>query len=316
LNIVVSEINQELHNSYISKLKKEDLKFDLSYFLVNTGHSCWVDSDGSYFILINSLEPCLLCPPITLSGEYDYEKAKFYLDEYNLNIITKLNALKTSHKNKKVPYSNTIIYDINKAEFFALKGKKYTKYRSILNKIKRHEYEFKVLSFTAGDDYIPSNAIKSVIVKWKETRNLQNRLFVYLNNLKNINNNLKVNIFIINNIVYGYTIYETLRDDYYFILDRKHILRRIGGKNIIPNFDAGEINFWLHYEDIKSIYKDLNTDSDIVLNIGGADKKLTSSKIKLRNETILKTEQYHLNKNLCKITFTQEEKKSVLISLF
>jgi len=324
LKIIVKPFDSKIHNKYISSLKRDIFYIaSVTYFIGKKGYYYWLDAEENYHLIrkhvLGKRELLYLAlPVITLKGTFNMELTINLLREYNLTIFTEKNAFDYSHfKVATENMTNDVVYRIERGEFFDLRGKKYKRYRSILNKIEKSNSKFTHTTYTFKNiNNIPFEAISKLSYTWRAHKKFNFHTLYFIKQLKN-NPYSVITIHKKDGVIFAYSILETLNDGYNFIVDRKHILRENYGFKL-DGFDSHDINFYIHYIDINYLFKG-NSESIIKLNIGGGNKDLMEAKTKLRNYGIQKEQVWVKPKeSKCTINFILEEAPQTrnLINLF
>jgi len=319
MKVILKKLDKIIHNKYISKLEYKDIPYLLSFHALSPkGFFYWIDDEGTYFLLHNHHTRgkhiiVLHCPPIKVTGEYDFEKAKFYLDNHNLDVVIDKDKIDVKYRYNVMSFTKIIVYEIYREEFLSLKGKKYKYFRNFFNKMKKNkDIKFTHKVYKAGDKNLPYEAIKSLITDWKLLTKKSFHLYHYLNLLLDATNKeICLITYAVNGELFSYSVIEKLREDYFFLLDGKHMLRGDF------KFNVSNIMFYIHYNDIQTVFN-LTKENKVYCNIGSGNVNLMNSKKKLKNHITLPSQIKYFTDKKCNIEFIipDDKPKSNLISLF
>ena len=262
--------------SYHSKCDK--IQYDMSFF--------WLIGVNSYFysiyediLIIKKVKNMfgrtieyLLHKPLNKDGTYNEE---LYLAFKHSGMDCRDFKENISKDDKSTSVTGNsiiggdIIYQYTNDDL-KLSGKKYNKYRYALKNI---HPDITSKMYQLNED-ICVDKLLEFIEKYKNLKPKSTfHLKTYIKQLPtNINGFIHI-IFYKDNII-GFSICEKMRDNYYIIIDRKHLYREIDNKV--------DFNMYIQYMDFKYILENVD---EVTFNIGfmGTNKNLFDTKIKLRN---------------------------------
>jgi len=310
MNIKLKTLNitsyNEIVKKYLNFIAPEDIPYELGWLYIDAmpNGACYYEKDNilylyRFFKRYGKTVLYLMAPPIDYSG-FRYDLMKELYTDYNIPVVTPRGHLTDNKNSTRFNQTGNILYHIDKDKFMSLVGKRYMKYRVILNRIEKSPREVTVESFNFGDRNIPLGAIKFLLGQWAVNTNKNFHTYSLMRVIENPQVDAFINLYSIDGNLVALSVMEKLRDGYYFIPERKHILQANDTKELKTNY----FNFFIHYTDIKITFERNPELKEFYGSFGFGDANVMKMKRDLRDfVTPLKVYFKYKKKEQPKITF-------------